>query len=75
MYLQHITKTRLYNFDPLKSHFCIVKLGFTGVYIISLILLVLSRNRKPENFHFFGGEIFNIFEKACFRNDLTLRFK
>ena len=29
-----ITKTRLYNFDPLKPHFYIVKLGFTGVYII-----------------------------------------
>ena len=27
-----ITKTRLYSFDPLKAHFCIVKLGFTGVY-------------------------------------------
>ena len=33
------TKTRLYNFDPLKPHFYIVKLGFTGVYIIFLILL------------------------------------
>ena len=32
-------KTRLYNFDPLKPHFYIVKLGFTGVYIIFLILL------------------------------------
>ena len=32
-----ITKTCLYNFDPLKPHFCIVKLGFTGVYIIILI--------------------------------------
>ena len=32
-----ITKTYLYNFDPLKSHFYIVKLGFTGVYIIFLI--------------------------------------
>ena len=32
-----ITKTCLYNFDPLKPHFCIVKLGFTGVYIIFLI--------------------------------------
>ena len=32
-----ITKTRLYNFDPLKSHFYIVKLGFTGVYIIFVI--------------------------------------
>ena len=34
-----ITKTRLYNFDPLKSHFHMVKLGFTGVYIIFLIFL------------------------------------
>ena len=31
------TKTCLYNFDPLKPHFNIVKLGFTGVYIIFLI--------------------------------------
>ena len=29
-----ITKTCLYNFDPLKPYFYIVKLGFTGVYII-----------------------------------------
>ena len=34
-----ITKTCLYNFDPLKPHFYIVKLGFTGVYIIFLFLL------------------------------------
>ena len=32
-----ITITCLYNFDPLKTHFYIVKLGFTGVYIIFLI--------------------------------------
>ena len=32
----NITKTRLYNFDPLKPHFYIVKLG---VYIIFIILL------------------------------------
>ena len=32
-----ITKTRLYNVDPLKPHFYIEKLGFTGVYIIFLI--------------------------------------
>ena len=32
-----ITKTRLYNIDPLKPHFYIVKLGFTGVCIIFLI--------------------------------------
>ena len=31
-----ITKTCLYNFDPLEPHFYIVKLGFTGVYIIFL---------------------------------------
>ena len=33
----YITKSCLYNFDPLKPHFYIVKLGFTGVYIIFLI--------------------------------------
>ena len=32
-----ITKIRLYNFDPLKPHFYVVKLGFAGVYIIFLI--------------------------------------
>ena len=32
-----ITKTRLYSFDTLKSHFYIVKLGFTVVYINCLI--------------------------------------
>ena len=34
-----IKKTYLYNFDPIKPHFYIVKLGFTGVYIIFLFLL------------------------------------
>ena len=33
----HISKTYLYNFDPLKRHFYIVKLGFTGVFIIFYI--------------------------------------
>ena len=52
-----ITKTYLYNSDPLKPHFYIVKLGFTGVYIIFLIsaqnhrLLVLVRTAS-ENFQF-----------------------
>ena len=32
-----ITKTRLYNFDPLKPLFYVVKLGFAGIYIIFLI--------------------------------------
>ena len=86
-----ITKTRLYNFYPLKPHFYIVKLGFTGVYIIFLISAQNidcgyssepprrgGSNEYPqsmfwaeiwkiseflsENFHFFGGKIFNIFE-------------
>ena len=36
-FVLYFTKTCLYNFDPLKPHFYIVKLGFTGVYIIFLI--------------------------------------
>ena len=36
-YFLHITKTCLYNFDPLKPHIYVVKLGFRGVYIIFLI--------------------------------------
>ena len=31
------SRKHTYNFDPLKPHFYIVKLGFTGVYIIFLI--------------------------------------
>ena len=34
-----ITKTHLSNFDPLKPHFYKINLGFTGVYIVFLILL------------------------------------
>ena len=36
-------KTRLYNSDPLEPHFYIVKLGFTGVYIIFLISALKHR--------------------------------
>ena len=39
-------KTYLYNFDPLKPHLCIVKLGFTGVYIIFLISAQKHRQGK-----------------------------
>ena len=45
-----------YNFDPLKPHFYIVKLGFTGVYIIFLIfaqkhrLWVLVKTASPRRF-------------------------
>ena len=51
-----ITKTRLYNFDPLQPHFYIVKLGFTGVHIIFLIsaqkhrLWVLVRTASVRRF-------------------------
>ena len=51
-----ITKTRLYNFDPLKPHFYIVKQGFAGVYIIFLIstqkhrLWVLVRTASARRF-------------------------
>ena len=38
-YLIHITKTCLYNFDPLKPHFYIVKLGFIGITLFFLFLL------------------------------------
>ena len=53
--LEHITKTRLYNFDPMKPHFYIVKLGFTGVYIIFLIsaqnnLCFEQKYEKYQNF-------------------------
>ena len=56
--LQGITKTYPYNFDPLKPHFYIAKLGYTGVYIIFLIsaqkhgLCVLVRtasNKYPQS--------------------------
>ena len=49
-----IKKTCLYNFDPLKPHLYIVKLGFTGVYSIFLIsaqthrLWVLIRGGSNE---------------------------
>ena len=33
----HITKTYLYNFDPIEPHFHKVNLGITGVYIIFLM--------------------------------------
>ena len=51
-----VTKQRLYHFDPLKLHFYIVKLGFTGVYIIFLIsaqkhrLWVLIRTASARRF-------------------------
>ena len=49
---RHITKTCLYSFDPLKPHFCIVKLRFTGVYIIFLIFLVEAVLTSTHNLCF-----------------------
>ena len=37
-----ITKTCLYNIDPLKPHFYTVKLGFTGVYIYFFFFFLLK---------------------------------
>ena len=51
-----ITKTCLYNVDPLKPHFYILKLGFTGVHIFVLIsaqkhrLWILVRTTSPRRF-------------------------
>ena len=78
LYKSIITKTCLYNFDPLKPYFYIVKLGFTGVYIIFLISaqnidcgyslepprLVLCRNMK--NIRIFLSENFQFFGGKIF---------
>ena len=37
MIITSASRKHTYNFDPLKPHFYIEKLGFTGVYIIFLI--------------------------------------
>ena len=42
----HITKTCLYKVDPLKPHFYIVKLGFTGEHIN---FLISAQNIDCEN--------------------------
>ena len=34
------TKLCIYNFDLLKPHFYVVKLGFTGVYIVFFLFLL-----------------------------------
>ena len=39
IYHHENTHIHVYSFDPLKPHFYIVKMEFTGVYIIFLILL------------------------------------
>ena len=41
----NITKTCLYNFDPTKPHFCMVKLWFTGVYMYIIFLISAQKHR------------------------------
>ena len=74
--MSHITKTCLYNFDPLKPHFYIVKLGFTGVYIIFHIfaqnidcgysLEALCFEEKYEKYQSFLSENFQFLEVIFF---------
>ena len=49
---QLITKTYLYNVNPLKPHFYIVKLGNSGVYIIFLISAQKHRLCQKHNLCF-----------------------
>ena len=69
----YITEIRLYNFDPFKPHCYIVKLGFTGVFIILISalkhrLLVLIRTaslcfeQKYEKYRSFLSENFQFLE-------------
>ena len=68
-----ITKTWLYNFDPLKPHFCIVKLRFIGVCIIflnsahkhrlwALVKTASSRGSNEYQLFMFLAEIWKISE-------------
>ena len=61
-----ITKTCLYNFDPLKPHFYIKEnWGLQGYILFFLFLLRNMKNIRIfylKIFSFFGGKIFNIFE-------------
>ena len=56
-----LTKTYLYNFDPLKPHFYIVKLGFTGVYIEAVLTTThnLCFVQIYEKYQNFLSEIFH----------------
>ena len=65
----NVTKTCLYNFDLLKPHFYIVKLGFTGVNIIFLISAqnidcgnLLEPPKKYEKIRVFYLEIFKFLD-------------
>ena len=85
----NITKTCLYNFDPLKPHFYTVKLRFTGVCIIFLIsaqkhrlgtIYVFSRYMKKnqkflsEIFLFLEVKFSTYLHKRVFVMELLFRF-
>ena len=63
-----ITKTRLYNFDPLKPHFYIVKLGFAGVYIIFLISIFWAEIWKLSGFFIWKFSIFMVVKFSIYLN-------
>ena len=56
----YITKTCLYNFDPLKPHFYIVKLGFTGELAEAVLTSThnLCFEQKYEKYQNFLSENF-----------------
>ena len=60
-YCLSITKTYLYNFDPLKAHFYIVKLGLTGVHLFFLFLFKNLHSLEPPHW---GGS--NEYHNLCF---------
>ena len=65
-----ITKTCLYNFDPLKPHFYIVKLEFTGVYIIFLISVqnIDCGYIRGKNRRYFLKSVCTVFTASWNRN-------
>ena len=78
----NITKTYLYNVDPLKPHFYIVKLGFTGVYVIFLIsaqkfrlcvptIYVLSKNMKNIRIFIWKFSSFLVVKFSVYLNRLV----
>ena len=72
-----ITKICLYNYDPLKPHFYIVKLGLTGIDIIFLICAQKHRlwvsnthnirfEQKFEKYLSFLSDFFSVFGGEMF---------
>ena len=67
-----ITKTCLYNIDPLKPHFYIVKLGFTEVYEgcskwIAYFYLETSNFKSAQKYSFHALEVLPVARNAKFQ--------